>query len=95
MNDEVVKVACGLPHGYMLEIDPPKPGVEIPDTYLSVELTGVLKAGKLAITIPNRKGERFGLTLVRADFWAAWLAKNKTLRYVVDKSIFVVPGSAR
>ena len=89
MADEIVKVACSLPNGFMLEIDAPKPGVPIPDTYLSVELTGFLKAGKSAVTFPDRKGQKFGLTLVRADFWAAWLAKNKTLRYVVDKSVFV------
>lgn len=95
MADETVKVACGLPHGLVLEVDPPKPGADILDTYLSVELTGFLAAGKSAATFPDRKGSKFGLTLVRADFWQVWLAKNKTLRYVVDKSVFVVPGSAK
>lgn len=84
MTDETVKVYCKLPHGLTLEFG--KPGEE---DYGHIELVGVLKAGPSAKTFPNRKGEKFGLTIIPASVWAKWLAKNKTLRYVVDKSVFV------
>jgi hypothetical protein len=84
MSDETVKVACCLPHGPVLEIG--KPGES---TFKSFELTGVLAAGNNVATFPNRKGLKFGISKVPADIWNAWYAKNKTLRYIVDKSVFV------
>lgn len=81
-----VKVACCLPQGLLLETG--TPGTK---SFLSAEIIGTVKAGSSAITFPNRKGLKFGVTLVRKDLWDAWLAKNKTLRYVVDKSVLVVP----
>lgn len=81
-----VKVACCLPHGPTLEVGTPGE-----DDYKAVELQGVVAAGAKFVSFPNRKGVKFGVTSVPADIWRAWLAKNKTLRYVVDKSVFVVP----
>lgn len=89
MADKFVKVYCSLPHGPVLELNSPVPGKPASDNYQSVELVGVLKAGPSAKTLPSRKGEKFGLTLVPAEFWEKWLAKNKTLRLVIDKSIVV------
>ncbi len=89
-----VKVACGLPHGITLEVGNAtvlKSG-ELSSTYQKVQLVGYLDAGKKAITVPTKKGMKFGVTLVPADLWNAWLAKNKTLRYVREGSIFVVPS---
>lgn len=89
MSDALVKVYCALPHGPMLELNAPTPGTVVSNKYQGVELLGVLKAGPSAKTLPNRKGEKFGLTLVPKEFWEKWLAKNKTLRFIVDKSVFV------
>lgn len=88
MTDEVrrVKIACCLPQGLLLETG--TPGTK---SFMSAEIIGTVKAGSSAITFPDRKGLKFGVTLVRQDLWEAWLAKNKTLRYVVDKSVLVVP----
>ena len=88
MADEVrqVKIACCLPQGLLLETG--TPGTK---SFISAEVIGTVKAGSSAITFPDRKGLKFGVTLVRQDLWEAWLAKNKTLRYVVDKSVLVVP----
>jgi len=86
---DLVKVYCALPHGPVLELNAPTP-LKLPGKdYQSVELVGVLKAGASVKTLPNRKGMKFGLTLVPADFWKAWYEKNKTLRFIVDKSVFV------
>lgn len=87
MNDEsMVRVYCGLPQGLTLEMGTPGK-----TDYRHVHLIGTNKAGPSAKTIPNRKGEKFGLTIIPKSFWEAWLAKNKTLRYVVDKTVLVVP----
>jgi hypothetical protein len=79
----MIKIACKLPHGIVLEVGTPGK----PD-YQGVELTGTIKAGKSAKTFSNRKGESFGVSVVDSSLWQAWLAKNKTLRYVIDKSVF-------
>lgn len=81
-----VKVYCNLPQGVTLELGTPGK-----DDYQYVQLLGTVKAGPSAKTIPNRKGEKFGLTIIDSDFWNSWLAKNSKLRYVVDKSVLVVP----
>jgi hypothetical protein len=80
-----VNVYCSLPQGLTLELG--TPGAK---DYAVVQLIGPIAAGKSAKTIPTRKGEKFGLTVVDSDFWNAWLAKNSKLRYVVDKSVLVV-----
>jgi hypothetical protein len=88
-----VNVACGLPRGLTLEVGAAnvlKNG-ELSSTYASAQLVGFLDAGKKAVSFPNKKGQKFGVASVDADLWAAWLAKNKTLRYVVEGSVFVVP----
>lgn len=92
MAEKTVTVACCLPHGLVLEIGTPKvlQNGEISSTYKTAQVIGFLDAGRKAATFPTRKGLKFGITNVQADIWEAWLAKNKTLRYVVDKSVFVV-----
>lgn len=93
MAGETVKVACGLPHGLTLEVGQAnvlKSG-ELSSTYAYAELVGFVEAGKKAVTFPNIRFGMFGVTSVPADLWTAWLAKNKTLRYVVEGSVFVVP----
>lgn len=91
MGVATVKVACCLPNGLTLEVG--KPTVlangELSSTYKTVDLLGTIKAGRSAVTFPDRKGLKFGITIVNAEVWNAWLAKNKSLRYVVDKSVFV------
>lgn len=84
MTGETVKVACCLPHGPVLEVG--TPGKE---TFKSFVLVGVLAAGRNIATFPNRKGVKFGISQVPADIWNPWYAKNKTLRFIVDKSVFV------
>jgi hypothetical protein len=80
------KIYCSLPQGLTLEIG--TPGEK---DYYFVHLLGVQKAGVNAKTLPNRKGVKFGLTIIDSDFWEAWLAKNSKLRYVVDQSVLAVP----
>jgi len=90
---DTVKVACGLPNGLTLEVGSPtvlKSG-ELSSTYKTAHLVGFVEAGKKAVTFPTKGKQRFGVTTVATDLWAAWLAKNKTLRYVVEGSVFVVP----
>lgn len=73
----VVALGCKLPNGFVITIG--TPGTE---DYFSVPLIG-----------PSglKNAPKFGITRrVPADLWDAWLAQNKTLRYVVDKSIFVI-----
>lgn len=88
-----VNVACGLPHGLTLEVGQANVlrNGELSSTYQSAELVGFLVAGKKAVTFPDKGKQKFGVTGVPADLWSAWLAKNKTLRYVVEGSVFVVP----
>lgn len=80
-----VNVACCLPTGLTLTVG--KAGTP---EYAVAELVGVIAAGNKAVSFPNRKGLKFGVTAVPVEIWNAWLAKNKALRYVVDKSVFVV-----
>lgn len=84
-DDATVKVYCSLPNGLTLEYGTPGK-----DDYGNVQLVGTLKAGPSAKTFPDRKGEKFGLTIISKSIWTKWLAKNKTLRYVVDKSVFAI-----
>lgn len=72
---ETIIIGCRLPHGLVLEVG--TPGTE---DYRAVELTGV---GKM------RRGAKIALTPVPLEVWAAWVDKNLTLRYVVEKSVFV------
>lgn len=81
-----VNVYCSLPQGYTIESG--TPGAK---DYAVVQLIGPVAAGRNVRTLPNRKGEKFGVTAVDSDFWTAWLAKNSKLRYVVDKSVLVGP----
>ncbi len=81
-----VNVACCLPHGPTIEIG--EPGTP---EYAVFELVGTIAAGSKFVSFPKRKGVKFGVTAIPADVWDAWLAKNQTLRYVVDKSVFAVP----
>ena len=80
MANEKVTIGCKLPHGLVLEIGLDKDGVP-GKGYQCAVLQGLSKA---------RKGAQYGLTLVDRGLWEAWVAKNKTLRYVIDKSVFVV-----
>lgn len=88
-----VNVACGLPRGLTLEVGNARvlQNGELSSTYQSAQLVGYLDAGKKAVSFPGKKGAKFGVAPVDAELWAAWLAKNKTLRYVVEGSVFVVP----
>jgi hypothetical protein len=90
---DTVNVACGLPNGLTLEVGAAKvlKSGELSPTYKSVHLVGFVEAGKKAVTYPTKGKQRFAVTSVPADVWAAWLAKNKTLRYVVEGSVFAVP----
>lgn len=72
-------IGCKLPHGYVLEIGLSKGGVPTKN-YKSVVLNGTLNATANA---------KFGVVKVDEALWAAWLKQNRTLRYVVDGSIFV------
>lgn len=82
MQSEKVMVGCKLPHGLVLEVGlDPKLGIPS-DKYRNAVLQGTLGA---------RAGAKFGSTLVPRDLWDAWLKKNAKLRYVVDKSVFVIP----
>lgn len=78
----MLTIGCKLPHGYVLELNPPKIGDKVPATYQAVVLNGTNKAKAKA---------KYGTTLVDPEFWAAWLKKNVKLRYLVDGSIFVIP----
>lgn len=81
MEIERVNIGCKLPHGLVLEVGlDPKVGVPT-GKYRSVVLQGTLGA---------RAGAKFGSTLVPRDLWDVWAKKNAKLRYVVDKSVFVI-----
>lgn len=90
---DTINVACGLPNGLTLEIGEAKvlKNGELSPTYKAVHLVGFVEAGRKAVSFPTKGKRKFGVTAVPADVWAAWLAKNKTLRYVVEGSVFVVP----
>jgi hypothetical protein len=79
---ETVTVGCTLLNGLTLEVGSPLPvDGEPSSTYRYVDLKGLNDV---------RKGAKYATTIVPADLWDAWLAKNKTLRYVVEKAVFIV-----
>lgn len=71
-----IRIGCKLPQGFVIQTGAPG-GKD----YSYVELAGANRPAK---------GVRYGITAVPVAVWSAWLAKNKTFRYVRDKSIFVV-----
>jgi hypothetical protein len=78
---ERVNIGCKLPHGLVLEIGlDPKTG-QPTKRYEAFVLQGTIKA---------RPGAKFGETLVPLSVWEAWVKRNAKLRYVLDKSVFVV-----
>jgi hypothetical protein len=80
-KEDSVNIGCKLPHGLVLEIGlDPKTGKPTED-YRCVVLQGLLKA---------RKGAKYGTTLVPVVVWEPWLKANAKLRYIVDKSVFVI-----
>ena len=79
-KEESINIGCKLPHGLALEVGLEKDGTPGKD-YRCVVLQGLLKA---------RKGSKYGSTLVPVAVWASWLKANAKLRYVVDKSVFVI-----
>ena len=81
----LTKVYCSFPQVLTLELG--TPGKE---NYKYIHLRG--HGNYLTpLSLPDRKGVKFGLSLVDSDFWAAWLAANSKLRYVVDQSVVAVP----
>lgn len=78
---ERINIGCKLPHGFLIEVGLHAKTQQPTDDYAAIVLQGTLKA---------RKGSKHGSTLVDKAVWEAWLAENKTLRYVLDKSIFVI-----
>ena len=90
---DTINVACGLPNGLTLEVGEAKvlKNGELSSTYKTAHLVGFVEAGRKAVTFPNKGKQKFGVSSVPADVWAAWLAKNKTLRYVVEGSVFALP----
>jgi hypothetical protein len=80
-----VQIACCLPNGLTLEVGTPGG-----TNYQYFNLKGAKAPKTSTTTFPDRKGVTFGLTMIPAYVWNVWLAKNKTLRYVLDKSVFVV-----
>ena len=77
-----VNIGCKLPHGLVIEIGlDPKTGRPTKD-YEAFVLQGTLKAPA---------GAKFGTTPIPKSVWEAWVKKNAKLRYVLDKSVFVVP----
>jgi hypothetical protein len=74
----VAIVGCKLPRGFTIEV-----GIPATKSYQWFDLNGLNKA---------KRGVKYGVTDIPDAVWITWLTKNKTLRYVVDKSIFVVSG---
>lgn len=80
-KEERVNVGCMLPHGLALEVGLDTKTGQPTEDYRCVVLQGVLKA---------RKGAKFGSTLVPVGVWEPWLKANAKMRFVVDKSVFVI-----
>lgn len=78
---EKINIGCKLPHGLVLEVGLAKNGIP-GEGYRAVVLQGTLAA---------RVGAKFGSTLIAKAVWDAWIKENVKLRYVVDKSVFVIP----
>lgn len=79
MNTTLVTVGCRLPRGFTIETG--TPGTE---EYAFYNLNGRNN---------SVQGRPYGVTKIPSDVWASWLGKNKGMRYVMDRSIFLVPGS--
>lgn len=79
-KEETINIGCKLPHGLALEVGLDKFGAP-GDNYRCCVLQGLLKA---------RKGAKFGSTLVPKPLWDSWVKTNAKLRYVVEKSVFVI-----
>lgn len=77
---EKINIGCKLPHGLVLEVG-------IRDMKLASDYAVAVLQGRLQA----RPGAKYGSTMVHKALWDRWLALNKTLRYVVDKSVFVIP----
>lgn len=70
----VVKIGCKLPYGPTIEIG--TPGEE---GYKFFELNGWYSTKS-----------KFGVTLIPAEVWEAWVKKNAKLRYVMDGSVYLI-----
>lgn len=80
----LISIGCKLPHGPVLEtgVDR-KTGLPGKD-YAYVVLNG------LTGTPPKTK---YAVTLVDEALWNAWARRNKSLRHLLDGSLFVVPSA--
>lgn len=72
-------IACKLPHGPVLEVDFNKKNQTPGKNYSYTVLNGRNQA------LP---GAKFGVTLVDAAWWDAWVKENKDLRYLRDGSLY-------
>jgi hypothetical protein len=82
-----VRIGCKLPNGLILEILEAGPGMFPAPMGKRVFLKG--SNSTLTAKGENPLIARFAFTDVDADFWEAWMKKNKDMPFVKNGSVFM------